>query len=214
MAADGLGVEDEPQPPAPVERGPGLWSARDHARLGADWIRWKPGTVLAWKVIAKGNLQDTQQSARSARIDAADLPSGYAAWAVSKSRGLKFRLLPGAGIPLGAGSPDSLDVLAGPEALLAARLAAIPAAVQSFRLEASARPGGWRLRADLPHAARIAVTLWSLDGRALDRAVLDLAPGFHDLDRPARLPAGLAVLRAEWSGDGRKGSLVRKLTLP
>lgn len=216
MAVDGLGVEDEPQPQVPSGRGPALWSERGGARLGTDWVRWSPAAIHSWRVVASGNARDTLASGRSARIEGVELPAGWAAFAVSRTRGLRYALTAGAGIPLRAGAADSLEVHAGPEALLAARLAGIPSAVSGFRLEALATRGGWRLQAALPEAARLRFTLVSLDGRVLDAGALDLAPGHYDLHRSGRagsLPPGLAVLRAEWTSSGRSGSLARKLTV-
>lgn len=220
-SADGLGHEDEPQPPqrsgaadaAPA--GPSLWSARGRARLGTDWLRWEAGAVHAWRVIAAGNPRATD--AGSARVEGLDLPDGYAAFAVSRSRGLKFPLSEGAAIPLVPGAADSLDVYVGPEAALSARLASLPTEVDAFRLDALPRAGGYSLSLALPHAASLRWTLWSPDGRTRDGASRSLAPGFYKLHRQGRsgpLPAGLYVLRVEWNSAGKSGALTRKLALP
>jgi hypothetical protein len=144
----------------------------------------------------------------SARVEGLSLPPGYAAWAWSRKRGLRFPLAKGSGIPLSPGFTDSLDILAGPAAELEARLASIPTAVGAFTALASAQAGRIALDFRLPRAARLNMTLWSLDGRARDKAALDLPAGFYHLDRGGRsgFSAGLYLLALEWTVAGTTGS--------
>jgi hypothetical protein len=223
-ARDGIGVEDEGQPPSP-SRGAsagGLWSLRSRVRLGADYLEWKPGAVSSWRVVAAAPLQAGPGNTRvspapgAARIDGLSLPEGYAAYAVSSSRGLKFPLAEGGRIPLLPGSPDTLEIHAGPAEAVAAKLAAIPSTVESFAVSAAALDGGFALRLSLPHAARIRWTLWTLDGRAAAREDRDLAAGHYRLGLPGsrgRLEAGMYVLSLEWAGEGKAGRFTRKLAL-
>lgn len=219
-AEDGIGIEDEPQPPYNSDRGPKLWSARQKLRLGTDVLRWHPDAVMTWRVVAAApasNTKDTSAGPPGARVEIADLPLGHAAYAVSRSRGVKFAVAEGGLIPLTPGVSDSLDIYAGPAPALAARLAGIPVAAESFRLSAAANPGGFRIGLSLPWQASIRWSLWSLDGRTLDRAEMTLAPGFYDLSRQGRsgpLPRGMYLLRLDWTGNGRSGLLTRKLALP
>lgn len=218
QAIDGLGVEDEPQPPAPGEGGPGLWSARGRARLGTDYLRFIPGALHAWTVVANGSRLGADAAAPGTRIEGLDLPDGYSAWAVSRARGLKFPISEGGRIPLVPGAVDSLDVYAGPASAVEARLAGIPVQVGAFRIAALPRPGGYLLSLSLPHAARVSFSLFSVDGKVEDRGELALAAGYYALPRAGHgnrpLAAGMRLLRLEWKGDGRSGQVIRKLALP
>ncbi|HKP95438.1 MAG TPA: chitobiase/beta-hexosaminidase C-terminal domain-containing protein, partial [Fibrobacteria bacterium] len=217
-AENGLGVEDEPQPPSPKDDGPRLFSDRGNLRLGTDLVRWTQGNLYAWKVVA-GLPARADSSAGSMRILGSALPEGHGAWAVSRKRGLRFPLGAGAearpgpgsaeGIPMYPGFTDSLEVIAGPIAELEARLGTIPLAAGAFAARVSAWPGSLALDLRLPRAARLRMSLWSLDGRILERATLDLPQGIYHLvrNRGGRGYApGLYVLALEWAeGAGAAG---------
>ena len=216
---DGLGIEDEPRPPPPARagRGPRLWSARGTENLAADYLRWNPGALLSWTVVAARSRTPAADASAGARVESLRLPEGYALYAVSGSRGLKFALSEGDVIPLLPGASDSLTVLAGPREALEARLAAGPAGVDAVRVSARPLPGGYLLDLGLPHAADLRWSLHGLDGRALDGAGLALGPGYYALPRRVRagaLPTGAYLLRLEWLGGGQSGRMVRRFVLP
>jgi hypothetical protein len=139
-AADGFGVEDEAGPPARDPASTRLFSARRGLRLETDLERWRPGFVYAWTVVA--GLSPRGSGALSAAAEG--LPPGYAAWAVSRARGLRFPLSDGSGeaspLPWRPGYADTLDVLAGPAAALESRLAAIPLRPGPFAARACRNP--------------------------------------------------------------------------
>ena len=225
-AADGLGVEDEPRPPSPNDRAPKLWSSRGALRLETDLLHLEPGSLYAWKVIASlpdawgpGNSEVSSGPGIAARIVVRGLrlPDGYAAWAVSRTRGLRFRLSEGGGIPLAPGFTDTLDIFAGTAAELQARLGGVPESVGNFAAMAAAVPGGFILHLRLPRKSRVQWNLWALDGRALDGGDLDLLEGIYDLARGGAVPGsrgfpgGLYALSVRC---GATGSLVRKIAIP
>ncbi|MEO7426303.1 MAG: chitobiase/beta-hexosaminidase C-terminal domain-containing protein [Fibrobacteria bacterium] len=211
LARDGLGVEDDPQPVSPADNGPKLFAVRGGMRLTADLVAWKEGGLCLWTLVAgmpalpRGeNESDAAAPGASARVEGLSLPAGYAAWAWSRKRGLRFPMIEGSGIPLSPGFTDSLDILAGPTAELEARLASIPTSVGAFTALASTQAGRIALDLRLPRAARLSMTLWSMDGRARDKATLDLPAGFYHLDRGGRsgFSAGLYVLALDWTVAG------------
>ncbi|MDB5048508.1 MAG: hypothetical protein JWO30_1579 [Fibrobacteres bacterium] len=235
-AGNGIGVEDEPQPVSPMDNGPRLFSARENLRLETDVARWAPGNLYTWKIVA--GLPAVPDAAASlsaapllaarfltAQVEGMALPDGYAAWAVSRKRGLRFLLgagagvapAPVAGLPLYPGFTDSLEVLVGPAAELEARLAEVPKTVQAFSAKVSAGAGRFALDLKLPQAARLRMALWSLDGRALEKDALDLPEGIYHLvrDHGGRgYPTGMYVLALEWTGGGAPRRLSLKIAIP
>lgn len=211
-AEDGMGREDEVRPPSRSENGTRLFSMRSGKRLETDLARWRSGSVYAWTVVAgltarpaQGNPEATQSLAGYAE----GLPEGYSAWAVSKSRGLRFPLgrgpqTSGAFIPWHPGFVDTLEVLAGPTGELEARLAAIPLKAGPFSARISTASGSFLLRLDLPAAARIRLTVWTLDGRAVEGRNLELPEGRYQIAgaRSGRYPAGLYALQIEATVSG------------
>jgi len=212
-AADGFGPEDEARPPALDPAGTRLFSDRGGARLETDIAHWRPGAVYTWKVVAglsaraaakaaspQGNPDATGSLASGAGLTAGAelLPPGYAAWAVSSSRGLRFAI-PGDGtaasLPWHPGYADTLEVMAGPAAELEARLADVPLKTGPFAARVLPSPGGYLLRMELPTAARVRITLFTLDGRAVEDRFLDLPAGRYRLSPAGRLAPGLYALR-------------------
>ena len=232
---NGLGLEDEPQPLSPRDLGPRLFSARENQHLGTDILRWTSGRSYAWTLVAglpasavAGNASAVETSPASIGLESWTLPPGYAAWAVSRRRGMRFPLAaaepervpasaPGSGIPFYPGFTDSLDILAGPAAELEARLAAVPRTVGAFSARVSARAGSMALDLDLPKAAHLRLTLWSLDGRAWERDALDLPEGIYHLVRNRAgqgYPTGMYVLGLEWTGSGLPRRQALKIAIP
>ncbi|MBW8890015.1 MAG: chitobiase/beta-hexosaminidase C-terminal domain-containing protein [Fibrobacteres bacterium] len=214
-AADGFGPEDEARPPALDPAGTRLFSDRGGARLETDIARWRPGAVYTWKVVAglsaraaakaasrqgnpdaspQGNTDVTGSLAAGAEF----LPPGYAAWAVSASRGLRFPIPSdgsAAALPWHPGYADTLEVMAGPAAELEASLADVPLKTGPFAARVLPSPGGYLLRMELPAAARVRLTLFSLDGRAVEDRFLDLPAGRYRISPAGRLAPGLYALR-------------------
>jgi hypothetical protein len=223
-AADGPGVEDERQPIGLADIGPRLYSAREDIRLETDLMRWTPGGLYAWKIVAglpPRNAHDASASAqgpdRAAVVEGLVLPEGFAAWAVSRKRGLRFPLTEGAAIPMHPGFTDSLDVVAGPAADVEAGLASVPTAVAAFDARIAAAPGSFALHLKLPAASRIRMRVWDLAGRESENAALDLPEGIYHLVRNhggRGYPTGIYVLSLEWTGGGKSGRLTRKIAIP
>jgi hypothetical protein len=221
-AKEGFGLEDEARPPAPGTGGARLYSDRAGVRLETDIVGLRPGAVCVWKVVAAAG---SDMAALGALCEA--LPPGYAAWAVSRARGLRFPLsAPGTRTALAwnPGYKDTLEVMAGPAAELESRLALVPLRPGPFSARALPSPGGYVLRLDLPSAARLRLTLFSLDGRAAEDRVLDLPEGRYRLESKGRLAPGLYALRvlavgaaagtATGAGTGIPARTALKLAIP
>ncbi|GEM_PF-2006211 len=240
LAVNGQGLEDEPQPVGPGMDAARLFSARGGQRLETDMVHWTEGGLYTWTIVAglpidksdkaeygviagnagnHGNAQDTSVGLpdRSARVEGLSLPQGYAAWAVSRKRGLRFALTEGAAIPMHPGFTDSLEVVAGPALEVEARLADIPTLVGAFGAGVEAFYGRFALRVNLPTASRLSLKVWSLQGRQLESTSLDLPEGSYRLvrDQDGRgYPTGMYVLSLEWIGGGKSGRLTRKIAIP
>lgn len=225
-AKDGFGLEDEARPPAPGTGGARLFSDRAGVGLETDIVGFTPGALCVWKVVAglpsRASQPEPREDATSARsasaaeavsaapIDKAALsalcealPPGYAAWAVSRARGLRFPLsVPGTRtvLPWNPGYTDTLEVMAGPAAELESRLALLPLRPGPFAARALPSPGGYVLRLDLPSAARVRLTLFALNGRAAEDRVLALPEGRYRLEAKAHLAPGLYALRVLATG--------------
>jgi hypothetical protein len=218
-AREGADAEDEPQLPAPGESGAKLWSARDGRRLGTDLLPFRPDGVSRWRVAAflpasERNLQGTQAS--GVEIRGLDLPGGMEAWAVSRRRGLKFPLLAGGAIPMQPGTADTLEVYAGPAGLVRSALAEIPVSAGPFRAELLRSQGGYVLSLRVSESLDLRWEIASLDGSVRERSAASLTEGIYRLPLGAGRagPAGIYLLRAEWSGRDGTGRLIRKLALP
>jgi hypothetical protein len=218
-AADGIGMEDESQPPARSGNAPRLFSARRNHRLETDMMRWTRGGLYSWKIVAGLPARNTGETpaSMSATAEGFSLPEGYSAWAVSSKRGLRFPLGQGGGIPLHPGFTDSLDVIAGPTAEVESRLSSIPRSVETFSARVAAAAGSLSLHLSLPKAARLRLNLWSVEGRVLETDALDLPEGVYHLVRDRRgqgYPAGIYVVSLEWSAGGVPGRITRKIAIP
>jgi hypothetical protein len=205
-----------------------LWSVREKAHLETDLMHWDPGAMYSWLVVAQAPLAGAEVSALS-------LPDDYAAWAVSRTRGLRFRLREGESIPMFPGMADSLEVRVGPATELEARLASIPLTVPAFQCQVLEAPGGFALHLGLPQAAHIRWTLWTLDGRSRGTGRMDLPQGLYRFAPGTSDPAGgswpsarsgMYLLSLEWTlinpGIGsspenpmaNQGRLTRKIAIP
>ncbi|MDQ3003664.1 MAG: hypothetical protein M3Y08_20700, partial [Fibrobacterota bacterium] len=221
-AADGIGMEDESQPPARSENAPRLYSVRRNHQLETDMMRWTRGGLYSWKIVAGLPARNTgvthaAMSAISALAEGFSLPEGYSAWAVSSKRGLRFPLGQGGSIPLHPGFTDSLDIIAGPSAEVEARLSSIPKSVETFSARIAASAGSFALHLSLPKAARMRMNLWSVEGRVLESDALDLPEGVYHLVHDRRgqgYPAGIYLLSLEWSGVDASGRITRKIAIP
>jgi hypothetical protein len=227
-SSDVIGVEDEPEPMSPTDNGPRLYSDRERLRLQTDLLHWAPGSVYRWKIVA-GLPARADSSPAAGRLEGSALPEGWSAWAVSKKRGLRFSLGRGTdreepvppvpfqsyGVPFQPGFIDTMDVLVGPASELEARLAAIPLNVDTFDAKAIAGAGRFALALKLPRAARLRLTLMTLDGRTVDRETMSLPEGFYRMERNSGgrgYPAGMYVLNLEWSGASGSGAAIPRRT--
>jgi hypothetical protein len=220
-ALDGQGPEDEAAPPAasgkrnragrlvatlnPGSPGAGI-------ALAADIRTWKPDRVLSWRAVAappsartetRAGRPDTGERGREDSLHVPDLalPEGHAAYILFRSRGLRAPLVEGAAFPLLPGFADSLEILAGPAALLAKRIAALPALPADFAASARGSLRGFHLDLALVAPGRVTLTLHALDGRTLFREETFLPAGRHRIERP--LPGlsasrGLRILRVDF----------------
>ncbi len=220
LAKDEIGFEDESRPPPQNENGPMLWSSRKSIPLETDILHWTPGAVYSWNVVARlpdlGNLNDT------ASLASLGLPDGYAAWAFSLVRHIRFQLREGGAIHLHRGVTDSLEILVGPAAELESRLASIPLSVDAFKIEIAANDGFFAMNLNLPQATHLHWTLWSLDGRNVESGEMTLAEGRYHLLRGAKgkpIKTGMYVFTMDWalmsstSGTEQRGRVTRKIPL-
>ncbi|MEO6094387.1 MAG: DUF2341 domain-containing protein [Fibrobacteria bacterium] len=175
-ARAGLGVEDEGQPPS-LEARSSAWLSRSGRALAVDYVAWDPSAAMSWTVKTRGQPQGS-----SLAVSAAALPEGVEAWAVSGSRRLKWRLLPGGILPVTG--DDTLAVYAGTPSVLAAipELRRGREAAGAFAATLRAVGGGLELILDLPSDARLDARLVSPRGQ-LVAALSDrpLSPGRHAL---------------------------------
>ncbi len=215
-AGDGFGIEDEARPPSPGTGGTRLFSDRAGARLETDIVGWRPGAICAWKVVA--GLDPSAGDALTALSES--LPPGYSAWAVSRSRDMRFPLSAAAtetALPWHPGYTDTLEVLAGPAAELESRLGRIPLRPGPFFARTLPRPGGYSLSLNLPSAGRLRLTLFSLDGRSVEDRILELPAGRYRLEGAGHRAPGLYALRilafVAGAGTGEGGGIPSKTSL-
>jgi hypothetical protein len=215
FARKGLGMEDERQPPA-LDRESGTWLAREGRRLSTDYVAWNPEAVLSWTVVAQGKPQSYPQG-NHLLLETAELPEGHQAWAVSPARGMKYRLLPGADIPLSG--DDTLYIHAGtPEAL--AKLGDLIRGRETagaFACALRSAAGGLELTVNLPSAARVDVRVWSANGsHAGGLNGILAAAGSHTWNWPALAPGvnapaqGVYLLEIEVKGSGWSAHRIEK----
>lgn len=219
QAEDGIGAEDEFQPPAPSEGGLQLFSRKPAGRLATDIVRWRPGQALAWNVVAALPEARAAATPQALRIASLSVPEGHAAWLVFRSRGMRVRAGEGVSLPLIAGFADTVDVLAGPEAVLESRLASIPTTGGGWNPRVAPVAGGVEIRFSLPSSHRVSWRILSLDGRLLDSGRRLLPPGHYRFQRalPGRPAPGIRIVDVEWSDSATRhgaGRLTRLLPIP
>jgi hypothetical protein len=199
-AQDGYSIEDEPNLPAMVPAF-SAWALRGQRNLMTDVVRYTPGEVLQWQVVlapaAPGSLPELPGQVTG------QLPHGYEVWAISRLRGLKFRLDPGQ--PLEAPtSADTLSIFAGPAEKLAANkeLARAASEVDRFAFTVEKGQGAAWLRLELPWTAQVDATVWALNGKRL---------AAH---KSGSLNSGVYRLRLERGADAQPAILRLRMRTP
>ena len=171
QADDGFAREDELQLPA-WKPNFSAWSQRGRRHLTTDMLRFAPQSVLRWELIVTDSTRanDLSQHPGTMRVLEGTLPTGYQAWAVSHTRGMKFRLEEGANLPMAGGINDTLSILVGPLAKLAAlqelSKASLTVEDLALRLETDAT-GRQILTLALPWNCEVEISLWSISGSKL-----------------------------------------------
>ncbi|HKP96455.1 MAG TPA: chitobiase/beta-hexosaminidase C-terminal domain-containing protein [Fibrobacteria bacterium] len=199
-AQDGLGAEDEPDPPA-LKRNFAAWSQRGRRHLITDVIHFTAGEPLHWNIVVAGPGAAAGGTPGSGKLRVLEtgMPAGYQAWAVSAARGLKFRLEAGTEMPLAEMAGDTLSVHAGPLEKLAAisEFAKAVTSVDRFAFRLEKGPEGRTLRLALPWSAEVTVGVWSPTGCLLASS------------RPGRMNSGIYRLTLSTDrGSGRAGSQI------
>jgi len=178
-AQDDIGPEDEPRPPV-WGRSAAAWALRGTGSLLTDLIRLQPGSVARWQVV----IDPGEKGLGDLRVKEADLPAGYEAWAVSRARGLKFRLNPGTALPATSVFTDTLSVFAGTSEALAGigELTRAPESVDALAFALERNHGQAVVKIDLPWIGRVEADVYTLSGRRLAGLnVGPLAPGIYRL---------------------------------
>jgi hypothetical protein len=163
-AQDNIGPEDEPRPPS-WGRSAAAWALRGNGSLLTDLVRLQPGSVARWQVV----IEPGDKGIGDLRVKQADLPAGYEAWAVSRARGLKFRLTPGTALTATSGFTDTLSVFAGTAEALAGigELARAPLSVDALAFAIERNHGLAILKIDLPWIGKVEADIYTLSGRRL-----------------------------------------------
>ncbi|MDB5106888.1 MAG: hypothetical protein JWP91_4577 [Fibrobacteres bacterium] len=211
-AQDGVGSEDEPELPA-WGRSMAAWSQREGRHLVSDQVRFHSGGISQWKVVLEDAAKETGGTAGPGKIKVVEgvLPLGYQAWAVSGSRGMKFRLEPGMEVPLSGLARDTLTVYAGPLAKLDAipELSTAVASVERFAYDLEKGPNGTVLRVALPWNSGLEAEIWSASGRLLAASSPGrLTPGIYrfPLSRGTGSQAGFLKIRLRGESGQREFS--------
>jgi len=215
-AEDAFAREDELQLPA-WKPDFSAWSQRGRHRLATDMLRFAPQNVSRWDVVVSDSSLAHGHAAGSGgmRVLEGRLPAGYEAWAVSKTRGMKFRLEEGATLSLSGSSGDTLIIFAGPLAKLSLvpELSKAVVAVNEFAFTLKRdEMGKYFLNLSLPWNCRVDMSLVSLSGRILfESHPGNLAQGVY------RLPLGisgnpqLAILRVLLRGENLDRQITQKV---
>jgi hypothetical protein len=217
-SANGLGIEDE----AELPQGRTLTylkALRNGQTLSTDWVRMQRDGIMQWKV-AMGGSDD---SLPPLRILEQDLPYGFETWAVSKSRGMKFRLVAGQSISASGLAKDTLVIYSGPHELIGQikGLKGIATVAPDLNLRILSEPGSFSIQVALPSQARIRATVWSLDGtRKGELALGPIAEGTYHFsyasdfrNKRKDLVPGMYFLTLEIHGNGLNSRMSRKIFL-
>lgn len=218
-AEDGFASEDELQLPA-WKPDFSVWSQRGHRKLATDMLRFAPQAVLRWEVVvrdssvAHGHLPGTD----AIRVLAGRLPAGYEAWAVSKARGLKFKLEEGASLALAGQTGDTMTVFAGPlnKLALVPELSKAVVAVEKFAFDLKTDgSGSLSVNLSLPWDCRVDMSLVSVSGRVLSESHPGtLAQGIYRLPFARKGTRGnpqLGILRVVLHGDKIDRQITQKV---
>jgi hypothetical protein len=223
FARDELGPEDEPQLPA-WGRSASAWSQRGQGQLLTDLVRYQPGSVARWQVILDPG-KDRPRSPRpeESTLGAGDrgwkmaemaLPGGYEAWAISRARGVKFRLEAGATLPVPSDATDTLSIFAGPAASLAdiGELGRTPDRISAFAFAVEKSRGQTILRLELPWKGRVEASVFTFSGRSMYEFRKDgVLPGVYRIPLAA-LPSQRLLLRLRLSGPQGTQAFTRAFT--
>jgi hypothetical protein len=214
FAREGIGREDEMSPP-PQGQPERIWIERDGAALVGDYVPLKASAVMAWTLVVRGRPQGSGLD-----VGATVLPEGFQAWAVSPSRGVKYRLTGGMQLP--TTGDDTLRVYAGTAQALAGvgDLARGTEKPPAFDCALRGARGGFELTVNLPEAARVDVRIWTADGRqpaAVKEALLGAGrhawSAFALTGRDAPLGTGVYLIEVTARGSAWSGHRVLKTGL-
>jgi hypothetical protein len=140
------------------------------------------------------------------------LPGGYQAWAVSRARGVRFRLEAGAEVPVPGNANDTLAVYAGPASSLEnlGELMRIPEKIAAFGYFLEKSQGKTLLRVELPWSGRLSASVYDMSGRCLAEINRDgLIPGIYRLPLLSGSPSQALVLRLRLAGPEGRHAFVR-----
>lgn len=220
-AQDDAGAEDEPDLPA-FQRSFNAWSQRGKRRLVTDLVKFSDG-VMHWSVVlddpgragANGRPASGEtDAAGNIKITEGSIPNGFQVWAVSKARGMKFKLEPGLELPWSGLAEDTLSIYAGPLAKLSgiAELSSAVASVETFAFALERGSHGLTLRVSLPKNAVMEADVWSVSGRLLARSRPGrLNPGIYRLPMADGSGSQTGFLRIRLLGENGVQSFSRKI---
>lgn len=215
---EGLGVEDDPLPPemGPIS-GSRLWAQRGAMRLGMDFVDFNPERISRWKVILTTPAESPERPDGQTgwHVDLGELPRGFAAWAVSSARGLRFRLVDGGLLPAFPGRADTLEIQAGPALLVEGSLRDRPHRVDAFGIKVSRTSGRRSLRVNAPEPISLRWSFRSFMGRlSYPDGRVRLPSGIYEIPLDLGQAAGSqgpGILRLEWLRAGKSGREVLRL---
>ena len=203
FAQDFVGADDEQALPK-FQKSFGIWSQRGGHRLATDRVKFKED-VMFWSVILddpnrqgarlevnenvdmEANKATEPSQSPIIKVKESLLPKGYEAWAISRSRGMKFRLEPGQEMRLSGFVRDTLAIYIGPAAKLKAisELSQAVSSVEALKFAWQKNASGIFLRLSLPWNADLQVEIRSTSGRILAYTRFGrLNPGNYNLPLP------------------------------
>jgi hypothetical protein len=222
-AQDDAGAEDEPDLPA-FQRSFNAWSQRGKRRLVTDLVKFGDG-IMHWSVVlddparvggkgGKAGNSGEDVAAANIKVMEGALPAGFQAWAVSKARGMKFRLEPGMEMPWSGLAEDTLSIYAGPLAKLAGipELSRAVTAVEAFGFAMERAADGMSLRVSLPWNSDLQAEIWSVSGRLLAQSRPGrLNPGVYRLPMAGGSGSQTGFLRIRLQGENGRQDFSRKV---
>ncbi len=165
-AGTGLSIEDEFFPPANTAQIPGaIWSHREGRKLGTDVVRFEGESILRWRVISQRSRSEAPDSLS---ILTKDLPFDWQVWMVS-STGPARRIDTAFAIALPPVASDTLEIWAGPSALMAGHWLNRNDSPDKFSAHLSHNNAETLLHFSLPHATRLEISLYNANGVRLNR---------------------------------------------